>query len=124
MHTTFLKKRQDMPRRPLEHCHEGAGAIDWTSVLDGDEPGGQRMRFIHDDILPPGTSVGVHRHTDDQEYYIILSGRGAMTLDGQQVDVAAGDIAAVFPGGSHGLVNNSSEVLHLIVISVAAENGD
>lgn len=118
MKTTFLKKRADMPSGPIDRCHDGNGAINWIGVLDAEAPGGKRLQFIHDDILPPGTSVGVHRHTDDQEYYYIVSGRGVMTLDGQDVEVAAGDITAVFPGGSHGLKNDSNEDLRIMVISI------
>ncbi len=117
--TTFLKKKADMPSRRLDRCHDGSGAIHWIGVLDGEAPGGDRLRFIHDDILPPGTSIGVHRHTDDREYYYIVSGRGVMTLDGREYKVAAGDVTAVLPGGSHGLANHSNENLRVIVISVA-----
>lgn len=119
MHTTFLRKKSDMPANDLDRCHDGCGAIHWTGVLDGEAPGGKRLRFIHDDILPPGTSIGIHRHTNDQEYYYIVSGRGILTLDGQEYEVVAGDVTAVLPGGSHGLENRSEGDLRVIVISVA-----
>ena len=119
MQTTFLKRKAEMPSKPLDRCHDGKGAIDWIGVLDGASPGGERLRFIHDDVLPSGTSIGLHRHTNDQEYYYIVSGRGMMTLDGREYEVTAGDVAAVFPGGSHGLENHSDGDLRVIVISVA-----
>jgi uncharacterized RmlC-like cupin family protein len=118
MQTTFLKRKAEMPSKRLDRCHDGNGAIDWIGVLDGESPGGDRLRFIHDDILPPGTSIGIHRHTSDQEYYYIVSGRGVMTLDGREFEVAAGDITAVLPGGSHGLENRSDGDIRVIVISV------
>jgi len=119
MQTTFLRKKADMPSEHIDRCHEGSGAIRWVGVLDGEAPGGERLQFIHDDVMPPCTSIGVHRHTSDQEYYYIVSGRGVMTLDGREYEVAAGDITAVLPGGSHGLANNSDGDLRVIVISVA-----
>jgi quercetin dioxygenase-like cupin family protein len=118
MQTTLLRKKSEMPAKDIERCHEGSGAIHWIGVLDGESPGGKQLRFIHDDVLPPGTSIGIHRHTKDQEYYYIVSGRGIMTLDGREYEVAAGDIAAVFPGGSHGLENRSDGDIRVIVISV------
>ncbi len=120
MPTSFLKKKTDMPSKHLDRCHDGIGAIHWIGVADGQAPGGERLRFMHDDILPPGTSIGIHHHTIDQEYYYILSGRGVMTLDGQEYEVTAGDLAAVLPGGSHGLANDSDEDLRVLVFSIAA----
>jgi len=76
------------------------------------------VNFLHHDVLPPGVSIGVHSHRDDTEYYYILDGHGAMTLDDETHRVEAGDITAVFPGGSHGLVNDSDEPLRIIVLSV------
>ncbi len=109
-----------MVSKPLDRCHDGVGAIDWIGVLGSDSPGGNRMRFIHDVVLPPGTSIGIHRHTKDQEYYYFISGCGIMTLDGREYEVSAGDIAAVLPGGSHGLANRSNSALRVIVINVEA----
>lgn len=117
--TTFIKHKSEMQREPLPNCHEGTGVLDWTNVLDPKELTGKRLNFIHDDILPPGVSVGVHAHTHDEEYYYIISGEGIMTLDDQEFPVVAGDITAVYPGGRHGLVNSGAEDLRIIVISVS-----
>ena len=40
-----------------------------------------------------------------------------MTLDGERFEVEAGDITAVYPGGTHGLENNSDEDLRILVVS-------
>ncbi len=121
MQTTFLKSKGTMPYNDLERCHGGNGAIHWLGVLDGNDPGGKRVHFIHDDVLPPNSSIGVHKHTGDQEYYYIVSGCGVMTLDGKEHSVTAGDITVVFPGGTHGLANRSDEDLRVIVTSVSVE---
>ncbi len=117
--TTLIKKRDEMARAPLPECHGGEGALDWTRVLDGRETQGRHVNFIHDDILPPGVSIGVHRHEDDEEYYYVVSGTGAMTLDGQRHEVGPGDITAVYPGGEHGLENTSDADMRILVISVS-----
>ena len=120
MMTTLIRKRAQMPRAPLTNCHEGRGELDWTVVLDGAEVPRGRVRFIHDDVMPPGASIGVHRHTDDEEHYFIVSGAGEMTLDGRRLSVGPGDLTVVYPGGEHGLENTGSEPLRLLVISVQA----
>lgn len=116
--TTLFKPRAEMPRRPLAECHGGLGALDFTEVL-GTTPGiVKRLAFIHDDVLAPGTSIGIHRHEIDEEYYYIVEGKGVMTLDGRRVNVQAGDLTAVFPGGSHGLENTGDTNLRILVICV------
>jgi mannose-6-phosphate isomerase-like protein (cupin superfamily) len=117
--TVLLKRRSQMPHEPLEHCHGGKGALDWTEVLGPDDLKGRKVQFIHDDILAPGVSVGLHAHTDDEEYYYILSGSGIMMLNDERIDVAAGDITAVFPGGKHSLENTGTEDMRILVISVS-----
>lgn len=117
--TTLCRRHDDMVRKALDQCHGGKGAIDWTSVLGGGELAGRHLRFLHDDVLPPGVSIGVHRHEHDEEYYLILAGTGLMTLDDQALPVQAGDLTAVFPGGRHGLENTGTEDLRVLVIGIA-----
>lgn len=118
MATSVRKHVTEMKREDLPNCHDGAGTLDWTVVIDGGELPGRRLRFMHDDRMPPGASVGVHTHQDDEEYYYIIEGHGTMTLDGERFEVGPGDITGVFPGGSHGLENTGNDELRLIVVSV------
>lgn len=115
--TTLLHARGNMAHRPIESCHDGQGTIDFTEVLGKAQTDGRSLNFIHDDLLPPGSSIGVHRHAQDEEYYLIVEGAGTMTLDGTPHPVAAGDITAVYPGGQHGLVNDGDVDMRVIVIS-------
>ena len=116
---TLIKKRKDMPRAPLPQCHGGEGTLDWIRILDGEDTVCGHLGFMHDDILPSGTSMGVHRHERDEEYHFLVSGEGVMILDDERFDVQAGDITAVYPGGSHGLENNSGRDLRILVVSVS-----
>ena len=116
--TTLVKKRSTMQHRPLENCHHGHGALDWTEVLAPRDLPGRHLRFVHDDVLEPGVSIGTHTHSEDEEYYYIISGSGMMHLDGTDHPVSAGDITAVYPGGTHGLTNNGDEDLRVIVFCI------
>lgn len=115
--TTLVVKRPAMRHGPLPNCHDGVGALDWTEVLAPGQLQGRHLRFVHDDVLAPGVTIGVHAH-DDEEYYYILSGRGTMILDDEEIAVGPGDIAAVYPGGSHGLANDGGEDLRVLVIGL------
>ncbi len=118
--TTMIRKGVDMHRRPLDACHGGKGALDFLEVFGRPDPA-RRLRFLHDNVMAPGVSIGVHAHSKDEEYYYILSGSGTMTLDGQRIKVQAGDVTGVYPGGSHGLENDSDQNMRLIVFSVAVQ---
>ena len=116
---TLLKKHQAMSIATVANCHDGHGDIQVKAVIGGTEAEGRHLNFMHDDVLPPGTSIGVHTHEHDEEYYYILSGSGVMSLNGVSHEVQVGDITAVYPGGSHGLENNSDEDMRIIVIGVS-----
>ncbi|MDO4642614.1 MAG: cupin domain-containing protein [Cardiobacteriaceae bacterium] len=62
--------------------------------------------------LPPGASIGLHKHVDNEDVYIIVSGTGVFTdSSGKETVVNAGDITIARPGQSHALKNNGSEPL-------------
>ena len=117
--TTLIHKSADMRHEPLPECHAGKGVLDWTEVLGPDQLKGRRLKFMHYNIMPPGTSIGEHSHHDDEEYYFVISGQGTMILDGKRFEVKSGDITAIYPGGSHGLENNTTDDLRFLVICVS-----
>lgn len=113
-----------MTRRPLPNCHDGRGVLDWTDVLNKDDLPSRGLKFFHDDLVPPGASIGYHSHPSDEEYYFFLTGHGIMSLDGQEFPVGPGDVCAVFPGGSHGLVNTGPTDMHIVVVCVTPPGGE
>lgn len=99
-------------------AHEGAGRIRTARVLD--EERRSAFRFIDLTEIPPGSSVGVHTHADDEEVYVIISGRGRMMLDGETFEVGPGDVIRNVPKGTHGLANAGTEPLTMVVLDVVS----
>ncbi|MEV0123181.1 cupin domain-containing protein [Streptomyces sp. NPDC050703] len=97
-----------------EHDHGGLGTILAHRVFTrgADGPGAE---FIDLAVLPPGTSIGRHRHGADHETYVVLSGEGLMHQDGEEFRVGPGDVVANRPHGEHGLLNDRDTDLHLLV---------
>ena len=59
-----------------------------------------------EDVLGPGADIGRHTHgPDNEELYVIVSGKGFMVLDGEEFEVGPGDVILNRPGGTHGLKN-------------------
>ena len=70
--------------------------------------------------LKPGDSIGYHKHTTNEDTYIIISGRGTFKdKDGKDVPVKAGDVTIVRKNESHGLTNTGTEPL--VFVDVIAE---
>ena len=64
--------------------------------------------------LKPGAAIGYHLQKEDEIYYV-LSGRGAMTIDGKTFDVGPGDAILTRPGSSHGLKQVGGEDLVIMI---------
>ncbi|MDR1298432.1 MAG: cupin domain-containing protein [Deltaproteobacteria bacterium] len=70
--------------------------------------------------LPPGASVGLHKHEDNEDAFIIVSGKGLFTdSDGTKTEVGEGDVTIARPGDSHALENIGTG--DLIFIAVLAK---
>ena len=120
--TTELIKKSQMPRGDLPNCHDGEGTLTFARVYRSDiSQMPTAVRFIHDDTLPPGTSIGYHNHGEEEEYYYVIEGAGCMQLDDEEHRISAGDVAVLYPGGAHGLVNDTDAPLRVIVIGAIAK---
>ncbi len=64
--------------------------------------------------LKPGSGIGYHEQKEDEIYYV-LSGRGAMTIDGKTFDVEPGTAVLTRPGSSHGLKQSGAEDLVIMI---------
>jgi len=64
----------------------------------------------------PGTAQPLHKH-EHQQAYIVARGAGRMEVDGEQRDVAAGDLVFMPPGAMHSLANTGDEPLSYITVA-------
>ena len=70
--------------------------------------------------LQPGDSIGYHKHTTNEDTYVIVSGTGIFKdKDGREVPVKAGDVTIVRKNEAHGLTATGTEPL--VFIDVIAE---
>jgi len=50
--------------------------------------------------LPAGASVPfIHSHKNNEEIYVVLAGKGKAVIDGENVELAAGDWIRISPAG-------------------------
>lgn len=101
----------------FSNCHGGTGDLPHCELFSGKEFDAP-IHFFNYTTLPPGCSIGDHPHQNDQEIYILLSGTGVMTFDGEEVPVSAGSVTVNRPYGTHGLKNTGEEDMRVLVIEV------
>lgn len=114
----MIKKNVVSATKMLVTAHNGRGQIDFVRAFAaGDFI--TDLSFIDYVELPPGTSIGVHEHADNEEIYFIVQGSGTMTTNGERFRVTAGDLIVNKPGWCHGLDNDSNSTLNVLVWEVA-----
>ncbi len=99
-------------------AHGGLGTILCRRLVDGDRFESP-CSFVDYAVLPPGTSIGTHRHGENEEIYLILEGTGTMVLDERELAVREGHVIVNRPGGTHGLRNDSDAPLRVFVVEIA-----
>lgn len=108
--------RSEKTSQQSKDCHNGQGTL-WCTEMFGDYNKKENgFKFIHDNTLEPGASIGEHEHKGDEEIYVILTGRGVMKVDGVPQNVGPGDICLTRSGHSHDLTNSMESPMHFLVI--------
>lgn len=98
-------------------AHDGMGKIRTARVADRSCHNG--LNFIDLTEIPPGHSIGIHHHGEqDEEVYVVISGIGMMSAGEYHFEVHPGDVVVNPVGGEHGLVNTGEETLRLVVFDV------
>ena len=71
--------------------------------------------------LPAGASVPfVHAHKQNEEIFLILSGKGKAEIDGETVELAAGDWVRIAPEGKRRFYAAEDSAISFVCIQVKA----
>ena len=71
--------------------------------------------------LPAGAGVPfVHSHKQNEEIYGILSGKGFITIDGEKIELQAGDWLRIAPDGKRQISAASDSPIGFLCIQVKA----
>lgn len=73
--------------------------------------------------LPAGTGVPfVHSHKNNEEIYVVLAGRGEAVIDGDKVEISAGDWLRVSPAAKRQFSAASDSPISFACIQVKANS--
>ncbi|HBY97750.1 MAG: cupin domain-containing protein [Ardenticatenaceae bacterium] len=96
-----------------QFSHGGDGSYFVRTLLD--QIPGSSFKYVRDLHLYPGSSVGDHLHSGDDEIFFIISGTGIMTVDGEARPVGPGTAVLTKSGSRHGLRNTGTDDLRVFV---------
>jgi len=99
-----------------ERMRDGEGTTTLVHLVDGSTM--KNARLLSEVTLPPGASIGEHRHDSETEYYIILEGTGLVKDNGVDTPIKAGDVVVTGDGASHSIKNSGTEPLKLIAVII------
>jgi quercetin dioxygenase-like cupin family protein len=73
---------------------------------------------VHLDLyaLEAGQAQKVHTHDDQDKVYVVLEGRGRITVGASEETLEAGEAIVAAAGTPHGVVNDSGARLLLLVL--------
>jgi mannose-6-phosphate isomerase-like protein (cupin superfamily) len=112
MEAVMIIHRKEMKVESKEKMRDGTGTAMLVHFVDGSAM--KNARLLSEVTLPPGASIGEHRHDSETEYYIILEGTGTVDDDGVQKAVGPGDVVVTGDGASHSIAATGSVPLKFI----------
>lgn len=99
----------------IDRFHGGEGTVYARMYFDGTN----RILVAR---LPPGSSMGMHSHDDNQEVMHFLSGTGRIVCDGVEESVSVG-VSHLCPMGSSHSIENTGDVDLIVFCSVVELGG-
>lgn len=115
--------------RPVANKNGGKGTVQYRRAL----PTGVMLgpwAYMDHILIPPGASVGNHRHSEVAEFYYVMSGRGTVSIGAgggrgplkmDSAPIVNGDAIPVQLNEVHSFANTGTEPLELMVVGICRE---
>ncbi|NPV81853.1 MAG: cupin domain-containing protein [Firmicutes bacterium] len=111
----MIRTAQEMEREIREKMRGGTGLVEIRHIFREDQLTGKARLFAHLH-LPPGASIGFHRHEGEEEIFYILSGHGIVDDNGTRREVAPGDAVLTGGGAGHAIEASGDEPLEMVAV--------
>lgn len=123
----ILRDESIVELSPIKEAHGGQGTIQVRQLL-GDIPGStlpgfledfdSPTNFLHIVTLPPGSSIGLHPHVNNEEFYYVIKGNAMMIVDDEKFSMPQGSVCLIKKGSTHAYLNESNEDLVTMVVEL------
>jgi mannose-6-phosphate isomerase-like protein (cupin superfamily) len=116
----MIKNYLTAKKQLQQSSHAGIGAVDLHEIWENSDFK-SNIDFFDRVVVPPDSTIGFHQHGKNEEMYIVLEGSGLMNIEDDEVIVGKGDMILNPAGGRHGLVNNSTENIDILVLQISLD---
>lgn len=120
-----MNRISNIDQIPKEYMDDPDFQSKMKTVSVGDFIGSEKIYVNIDYVKPGGESVKYHAHSMQEEFFLIMSGKGLLRMDGEEISIKTGDVISK-PAGkdiAHQFINNSSEILQILDVGTR-EKGD
>jgi len=111
----MIRKAQEQRRSLEPRLKGGNDTVRLVHFLEEAQAYGTG-RLFGISIIPPGGSIGYHKHTGDFEIYYILKGTAKVVDNGVEDILYPGDSMTCREGDSHSIENNGDCDLEYVAI--------
>lgn len=70
----MIIRAESTPTFHIDACHGGVGAVGCREVLSDYDQEAPAFKYVHENVLEQGVSIGEHAHSGDKEIYRVGSG--------------------------------------------------
>ena len=112
----MIRQPEQMISEVRQNMRGGTGEITITHYYFRKDEFTANARLCARMTIPPGASVGSHQHREEDEVYIVLSGKGELDDGTAPSAIAAGDAILTGKGGSHAVKNTGDEPLEIVAV--------
>ena len=105
---------------PVEKMHGGSGTVRYRRALRP-EVFYTDWSYVDHLVLPPGASVGAHRHEGVEELYYLVKGAGTVRINDESAAIRKGAAIPVHLNEVHSFANTGDSDLEFLIIGVARQ---
>ena len=77
---------------------------------------------INQMVLRAGQRMRIHRHQHQEEVYLVLEGTLTVAIEGQETELARGELMRVAPGVKRQLINYGPDRVLLVALGAAGQH--
>lgn len=111
----MIRKANELTQEVRRDMRGGKGPVTIRHYFKKEEIKA-RCRLCSRLILPPGVSIGMHKHETEDELFVIERGTGIIDDGRKRTEVKAGDAILTGNGEEHALINAGNEPLEVTAI--------
>ena len=111
----MIRKRDKRETETRKDMRGGTGEVVIRHYFKKDEVNAS-CRLCAELIIAPEASIGLHEHNDEDELFIIQSGRGIIVDGGKETEIEEGDSILTGKGASHSIRNTGD--VDLVVTAI------